>query len=109
MRRVRYVVAASLDGYIAGREGEVDWIIMDPDIDFRALFQQFDTILMGRRTFQNMDREGKAAMPAALRQGVALRGRRARARHRPLAWLSTPSRRPWLFPGCRRSLWRFIK
>ena len=52
MRRVRYVVATSLDGYIAGPNGEADWIIMDPDIDFRALFEQFDTFLMGRRTFE---------------------------------------------------------
>jgi dihydrofolate reductase len=54
MRRVRYVVAMSLDGYIAGPNGEADWIIMDPDIDFRALFEQFDTFLMGRRTFEDM-------------------------------------------------------
>ena len=52
MRRVRYVVAMSLDGYIAGPNGEADWIIMDPDIDFRALFEQFDTFLLGRRTFE---------------------------------------------------------
>ena len=51
MRRIRYVVAMSLDGYIAGPNGEADWIIMDPDIDFRALFEQFDTFLLGRRTF----------------------------------------------------------
>jgi dihydrofolate reductase len=54
MRRVRYVVATSLDGYIAGPNGEADWIIMDPDIDFRALFEQFDTFLMGRRTFESI-------------------------------------------------------
>jgi dihydrofolate reductase len=47
MRRVRYVVAMSLDGYIAGPIGEADWI-MDPDIDFGALFERFDTFLMGR-------------------------------------------------------------
>jgi dihydrofolate reductase len=52
MRRVRYAVAMSLDGYIAGPNGEADWIVMDPDIDFRALFDQFDTFLMGRRTFE---------------------------------------------------------
>jgi dihydrofolate reductase len=52
MRRVRYVVAMSLDGYITGPNGEADWIIMDPDIDFRALFEQFDTFLLGRRTFE---------------------------------------------------------
>jgi dihydrofolate reductase len=54
MRRVRYVVAMSLDGYIAGPNGEADWIIMDPDIDFSALFEQFDTFLLGRRTFEGM-------------------------------------------------------
>ena len=46
MRRVRYVVAMSLDGYIAGPNGEADWIIMDPDIDFHGLFDQFDTFLL---------------------------------------------------------------
>ena len=54
MRRIRYVVAMSLDGYIAGPNGEADWIIMDPDIDFQALFEQFDTFLLGRRTFEGM-------------------------------------------------------
>ena len=54
MRRVRYAVAMSLDGYIAGPKGEADWIIMDPEIDFAALFEQFDTFLLGRRTFEPM-------------------------------------------------------
>ena len=52
MRKIRYQVACSLDGYIAGPNGEYDWIVMDPDIDFGALFDQFDTLLMGRRTFE---------------------------------------------------------
>jgi dihydrofolate reductase len=54
MRKVRYVVASSLDGFIAGPKGEADWIIMDPEIDFQALFAQFDTILVGRRSFEAM-------------------------------------------------------
>ena len=61
MRRIRYQVATSLDGYIAGPKGEADWIIMDPDIDFRALFAQFDTVLIGRRTFEGMARGKKKA------------------------------------------------
>jgi len=52
MRRIRYSVAMSLDGYIAGPNGESDWILMDPEIDFGALMNSFDTILMGRRTFE---------------------------------------------------------
>lgn len=54
MRRIRYQVAMSLDGYVAGPDGEVDWIAMDPDIDFGALLRPFDACLMGRRTYQGM-------------------------------------------------------
>jgi dihydrofolate reductase len=61
MRRIRYQVATSLDGYIAGPRGEADWIIMDPEIDFRALFARFDTILIGRRTYEGMARGKKKA------------------------------------------------
>jgi dihydrofolate reductase len=54
MRRVRYQVACSLDGYIAGPDGEYDWIVADPDIDFAALFREFDTLFVGRRTYEAM-------------------------------------------------------
>jgi dihydrofolate reductase len=42
----------SLDGYIAGPNGEYDWITMDPTIDFGAVFNQFDAFVMGRKTFE---------------------------------------------------------
>ncbi len=63
MRRIRYAVAMSLDGYIAGPKGEADWIIMDPEIDFGALFEQFDTFLLGRRTFEVLARAGRGETP----------------------------------------------
>src|SRR6266849_2779255 len=63
MPRIRYAVAVSLDGYIAGPKGEADWIIMDPEIDFGALLEQFDTFLLGRRTFEMMAREGRGETP----------------------------------------------
>jgi dihydrofolate reductase len=53
-RRLRYQVAASLDGFIAAEDGSYDWIPMDPDIDFPALFEQFDTLVMGRKTYETM-------------------------------------------------------
>lgn len=52
MRRVRYVVAASLDGYIAGPDHDFDWIPHDPTVDFEALFRPFDTVLCGRRSYE---------------------------------------------------------
>lgn len=64
MRRVRYQVAMSLDGYIAGPNGEADWIVADPEIDFDALFAQFDTFLIGRGTWEAMAAMGGPPMPA---------------------------------------------
>jgi dihydrofolate reductase len=54
MKRLRYQVAMSLDGYIAGPQGEFDWIPDDPDVDFAALMAQMDTAVMGRKTFEVM-------------------------------------------------------
>lgn len=52
MRLIRYAVVMSLDGYIAGPNGEYDWIPTDPDIDLAALMARFDTFLMGRKTYE---------------------------------------------------------
>jgi len=51
-RLLRYQVATSLDGYIAGPNGEYDWISEDPTLDLASFARQFDTLLMGRRTYE---------------------------------------------------------
>ena len=61
MRLVRFGGAMSLDGYIAGPSGEYDWILMDPDFDFAGHMTQFDTFLIGRKTFEAMRRIGSDA------------------------------------------------
>ena len=64
MRELRYSVAASLDGYIAGPNGEFDWIPMDPDIDFAALYASFSAIVMGRRSYDVFAATGGNPGPA---------------------------------------------
>ena len=63
MRKVVYGGAMSLDGFIAGPNGEHDWIVMDPDIDFAAMTARFDTFLIGRKTYEAMRRMGSDAAP----------------------------------------------
>jgi dihydrofolate reductase len=59
-----YQVAMSADGYIAGPNGEHDWITMDPSIDFIAQCGQFDTAIMGRATYAKaIAMHGDASLP----------------------------------------------
>lgn len=67
MRKVRYNVAATLDGYIAGPNGEYDWIPNDPAVDFAGLFAKVDTVLLGRVTFEAMLAEPIAPWPSNAR------------------------------------------
>jgi len=60
---VVYSVAASLDGYIAGPRGESDWILMDPSLDWKAFMGRFDTVLLGRKTFEVAGGKSGGSMP----------------------------------------------
>ena len=73
MRRVRYRVAASLDGYIAGPAGEIDWIVPDSSVDFGALYAEFDTVLLGRQTYKLTLQPGAPPWPAGWRIYVVSR------------------------------------
>lgn len=58
MRPLCYSVAMSLDGWIAGPQGEYDWIPEDSEIDFPALFSRFDTAVMGRKSWEIVKAHG---------------------------------------------------
>ncbi|MBA3886564.1 MAG: dihydrofolate reductase [Acidobacteria bacterium] len=72
MRLVRFGVAMSLDGYIAGPQGEYDWIVMDPDVDFAGMQAPFDTFLMGRKTFEAMAKMGSDGASASGARNIVL-------------------------------------
>jgi dihydrofolate reductase len=64
MRQLRYSVASSLDGYIAGPNGEYDWIVADPEIDFAAMYASFSALVMGRHSYDVFVATGGAVGPA---------------------------------------------
>jgi dihydrofolate reductase len=52
MRKVILGLGISLDGYIARKNGAVDWLSMDYDYDFAAFFKTIDVVLMGRKSWE---------------------------------------------------------
>ncbi|MFB7141240.1 dihydrofolate reductase family protein [Gottfriedia sp. NPDC056225] len=50
-RKVILDLAVTLDGFIEGKHGEIDWCIMDPEMDFTNFLNQIDTILYGRKSY----------------------------------------------------------
>lgn len=51
MRKVIVDLAVTLDGFIEGSNGEIDWCIMDDDMDFDGFLSSIDTIFYGRVSY----------------------------------------------------------
>jgi dihydrofolate reductase len=110
MREVLYRVATSVDGYIAGPHGELDWIVHDPSVDFSKIYESVDTVLLGRRTYELTRQPGAPPWPQGWRiyvfsrtlpqqdhPGVTLVSADAGARVAALR--AAPGREIWLFGG----------
>ncbi len=56
MRKVILLMHVSLDGFVAGPNGEMDWIRFDDDLEayVHQLHATTDTAIYGRKTFQMM-------------------------------------------------------
>jgi dihydrofolate reductase len=50
-RKIILDLAVTLDGFIEGPRGEVDWCIMDSDMGFVDFLNNIDTILYGRKSY----------------------------------------------------------
>jgi dihydrofolate reductase len=62
-RRVKYFVAVSLDAYLAGPEGQVDWLFTDEDYGLEEFLSTVDTVLIGRKTYEFMLAHDQRAYP----------------------------------------------
>ncbi len=56
MRRVIFEVSISLDGFIEGPNGEMDWLVGSGDglFDGQAFFDSFDTMFFGRKAYERI-------------------------------------------------------
>lgn len=52
MRKVILDLAVSLDGFIEGPNGEIDWCILDDDMDFDSFLTTIDTVFYGRVSYE---------------------------------------------------------
>ena len=55
MRKLKLYIATTLDGYIAGPNGEIDWLEAaghDTDYGYSEFYSSVDTTLMGNSTYQ---------------------------------------------------------
>jgi dihydrofolate reductase len=52
MPKVILFIATSLDGYIAGPHGEIDWLFHDADYGYTAFFDSVQALVMGRKSYE---------------------------------------------------------
>ncbi|GLC89669.1 dihydrofolate reductase family protein [Lysinibacillus piscis] len=50
-RKVILDLAVTLDGFIEGEKGEIDWCVMDAEMGFLDFLAHIDTILYGRKSY----------------------------------------------------------
>ena len=74
MKNIVLDLAVTLDGFIEGPKGEIDWCIMDDDMDFGGFLSTIDTIFYGRVSYDAWGKfqpnEGASETEIQLWQGV---------------------------------------
>ena len=72
MRTVTYGAACTLDGFIAGNDGEIDWLHFSKDVNqiMREYWKSIDTILMGRKTWDQAVKMGGGGSSPGMRTFV---------------------------------------
>jgi dihydrofolate reductase len=58
MRKVKLYIATSLDSYIAGPNGEIDWLFTEGEFGFEAFMETVDATLMGNETYKLIETFG---------------------------------------------------
>ncbi len=51
MRKIVLFIATSIDGFIAGKDGNTDWLYTDGDFGYSDFYNSVDTVIMGYNTY----------------------------------------------------------
>jgi dihydrofolate reductase len=57
MRKIKLYIAASIDGFIAPPDGDLDWLVNTPrpsQSDYQSFLDSVDTVIIGGNTYRNM-------------------------------------------------------
>jgi dihydrofolate reductase len=73
-RKIILFIATSLDGMIARADGGIDWLFTDQDYGYAAFYESVDTLIMGRKTFEQALSFGEYPYPG--KQAYVLSRRR---------------------------------
>lgn len=87
MKKVILDLAVSLDGFIEGPKGEIDWCIMDDDMDFEGFLEGIDTIFYGRVSYDAWGNYQPAADAPEAEQSL---------------WKAVHAKRKFVFTGKQR-------
>ena len=86
-------IATSLDGFIAGPGGSLEWLKMverpGEDYGYRAFFDSIDALVLGRNTYDAV--LGMGTWPYAGKRCIVLTHRRGASRHGETLIEATPS------------------
>ncbi|RYE11813.1 MAG: dihydrofolate reductase [Sphingobacteriaceae bacterium] len=58
MRKITLNIATSLDGYIEGPNGEIDWCLNDQDYGLTDFAEDTDALFMGRKSYELIAESG---------------------------------------------------
>ena len=99
MRKVVLGVGISIDGYIARKNGAVDFLFIPKDYPMGEFTKSVDTAVMGRKTFEVSLKLGGGSFDHGMKSYVFSRSKPAGERHGVIFTRKTPAR---LMAGIRK-------
>ena len=87
MRKVKLFIATSLDGFIADKNGGIDWLFTDQDYGYADFYASIDTTLTGYKTYEDILGFGEFPYPG--KTNYVFSRQHQQAGHNPVTFIAT--------------------